>query len=142
MPGKGNLRRTSDVFALAVSVLFQSPVQHFALAPNNLTDAPEWAIEFMKNVPTTWDDVKFIDGYPGKYIVLARRCGDKWFIAGINAQKETMKLAVNLPMLTEGTAVMYTDNEKLTGSVKTTKINKSKVVSLSIPCNGAVLITQ
>ena len=142
MPGKGNQRRTSDVFALAVSVLFQSPVQHFALAPNNLTDAPEWAIEFMKNVPTTWDDVKFIDGYPGKYIVLARRCGDKWFIAGINAQKETMKLAVNLPMLTEGTAVMYTDNEKLTGSVKTTKINKSKVVSLSIPCNGAVLITQ
>lgn len=71
-PG-GRLRVTSDVFALATAVLFQSPVQHFALAPNNLTDAPAWAVDFMKKVPTTWDEVKFIDGYPGKYIVMARK---------------------------------------------------------------------
>lgn len=52
-------RITSDVFALATAVLFQSPVQHFALTPNNLTDAPEWAINFMKEVPSTWDEVRF-----------------------------------------------------------------------------------
>lgn len=45
---RGRLRVTSDVFALATAVLFQSPVQHFALAPNNLTDAPAWAVDFMK----------------------------------------------------------------------------------------------
>ncbi len=45
---KGSRRVTSDVFALATAVLFQSPVQHFALAPNNLDDAPSWAIDFMK----------------------------------------------------------------------------------------------
>ena len=67
----GSRRVTSDVYALATAVLFQSPVQHFALAPNNLTDAPAWAIDFMKQVPTTWDDVRFIDGYPGKYVILA-----------------------------------------------------------------------
>ena len=78
---KGSKRMTSDVFALATAVLFQSPVQHFALAPNNLTDAPSWAIDFMKNVPTTWDDVRFIDGYPGKYVVLARRHGNDWYYA-------------------------------------------------------------
>lgn len=63
---RGSRRVTSDVYALATAVLFQSPVQHFALAPNNLTDAPSWAIDFMKEVPTTWDEVRFIDGYPGK----------------------------------------------------------------------------
>ena len=50
-PG-GRQRVTSDVFALATAVLFQSPVQHFALAPNNMTDAPAWAVDFMKKVPT------------------------------------------------------------------------------------------
>ncbi len=86
-PGRGTKRMTSDVFALATAVLFQSGVQHFALAPNNLTDAPGWAIRFMKEVPSLWDEVRFIDGYPGKYVVLARRHGDRWYIAGVNAQK-------------------------------------------------------
>lgn len=99
---RGSRRVTSDVYALATAVLFQSPVQHFALAPNNLTDAPSWAIDFMKEVPTTWDEVRFIDGYPGKYVILARRHGDKWYIAGVNAQKETLKLKVNLPMFSNG----------------------------------------
>ena len=88
---RGSRRVTSDVYALATAVLFQSPVQHFALAPNNLTDAPSWAIDFMKEVPTTWDEVRFIDGYPGKYVILARRHGDKWYIAGVNAQKEPIR---------------------------------------------------
>ena len=71
----GTTRRTSDVFALATAVLFQSSVQHFAMAPNNLTDAPAWAVQFMKDVPTLWDEVRFIDGYPGKYAIIARRAG-------------------------------------------------------------------
>ena len=74
----GNVRRTTDAFQLAVAVLFQNPVQNFALAPNNLTDAPAVAIDFMKNVPTTWDDTKYIAGEPGKYVVIARRHGDTW----------------------------------------------------------------
>ena len=102
---RGSRRVTSDVYALATAVLFQSPVQHFALAPNNLTDSPSWAIDFMKEVPTTWDEVRFIDGYPGKYVILARRHGDKWYIAGVNAQKETLKLKVNLPMFSNGEKV-------------------------------------
>ena len=84
----GTVRRTSDVYALATAVLFQSAVQHFALAPNNLTDAPAWAVDFMKKVPTTWDEVRFIDGYPGKYVILARRSGNRWFVAGINAESQ------------------------------------------------------
>ena len=137
---RGSRRVTSDVYALATAVLFQSPVQHFALAPNNLTDAPAWAIDFMKEVPTTWDEVRFIDGYPGKYVILARRHGDKWYIAGVNAQKETLKLKVNLPMFSNGEKVrLFSDDKALQGGVKQIEIGKKQELQLAIPCNGGVL---
>ena len=140
---RGSRRVTSDVYALATAVLFQSPVQHFALAPNNLTDAPSWAIDFMKEVPTTWDEVRFIDGYPGKYVILARRHGDKWYIAGVNAQKETLKLKVNLPMFSNGEKVrLFSDDKALQGDVKQIEIGKKQELQLAIPCNGGVLITR
>lgn len=140
---RGSRRVTSDVYALATAVLFQSPVQHFALAPNNLTDAPSWAIDFMKEVPTTWDKVRFIDGYPGKYVILARRHGDKWYIAGVNAQKETLKLKVNLPMFSNGEKVrLFSDDKALQGGVKQIEIGKKQELQLAIPCNGGVLITK
>ena len=140
---RGSRRVTSDVYALATAVLFQSPVQHFALAPNNLTDAPSWAIDFMKEVPTTWDEVRFIDGYPGKYVILARRHGDKWYIAGVNAQKETLKLKVNLPMFSNVEKErLFSDDKALQGGVKQIEIGKKQELQLAIPCNGGVLITK
>jgi para-nitrobenzyl esterase len=93
----GTVRKTSDVFAMATAVLFQSSVQHFALAPNNLYDAPAWAIQFMKDVPTLWDETRFIDGYPGKYVIIARRSGDKWYIAGVTSDKTPLKEKVFSP---------------------------------------------
>ena len=139
---RGTLRKTSDVYALATAVLFQSAVQHFALSPNNLTDAPDWAIDFMKRVPTTWDEVKFIDGYPGKYVVLARRSGDKWYVAGVNAESQPLKETITLPMFTKGTSLqVYADDAQLNGSVKTVKQNKKQQITVTIPCNGGLLIT-
>ncbi len=139
---RGTLRKTSDVYALATAVLFQSAVQHFALAPNNLTDAPDWAIDFMKRVPTTWDEVKFIDGYPGKYVILARRSGDKWYVAGVNAESQPLKETITIPMFTKGTSLqVYADDAQLNGSVKTVKQNKKQQITVTIPCNGGLLIT-
>ena len=139
----GTTRRTSDVFALAVAVLFQSAVQHFALAPNNLDDAPAWAIDFMKNVPTTWEEVKFIDGYPGKYVILARKSEGRWYVVGINAEKETLKKTITLPMFAAGSALqLYSDDAQLNGSVKTIKQNKRQQLSITIPCNGGIVVTE
>lgn len=134
---------TSDVYALATAVLFQSAVQHFALAPNNLTDAPEWAINFMKEVPTTWDEVRFIDGYPGKYVVLARRKGDAWYVAGVNAQKETQELTIKLPMIAAGSSYrIYSDDAALNGKLETERYPKSQELTVSIPGNGGLLIVN
>lgn len=138
---RGRERKTSDVYALATAVLFQSGVQHFALAPNNLNDAPAWAMDFMKNVPTTWDDIKFIDGYPGKYVVLARRSGDKWYVAAINGTGKTLKLETSLPMLKGGSEItVYSDDEKLNGSVATKKLSRKGLFKWTIPANGGQLI--
>lgn len=140
---RGSQRRTSDVCALSTAVLFQSCVQHFALAPNNLTDAPSWAVDFMKNVPTTWDEVKFVDGYPGKYVIIARRSGNTWYVAGVNAEKTALTKKIALPMLNAGaTARMYSDDAQLNGSVKDVKINKKKQMTVTIPCNGGLVIMQ
>ena len=147
----GTIRRTSDVFALATAVLFQSSVQHFALAPNNLTDAPAWAVDFMKQVPTTWDETRFLCGYPGQYVVMARRCGDKWFVVGISAEDvtakggktEPRKLTLPLDMFPKGAQLsVYTDDASLNGSVKTVVQNKKQMLLVTIPKNGGVVITQ
>jgi hypothetical protein len=137
----GTYRRTSDVYALATAVLFQSAQQHFALAPNNLTDAPAWAIDFMKKVPTMWDEVRFIDGYPGKYIILARRSGERWFVVGINAEQQPLKRTLSLPMFAKGTTLtVYADDAKLQGKVTTVKQNKKQQISITIPQNGGVVV--
>lgn len=140
-PGVGNRRLTSDVFQIATAVLFQSPVQHFALAPNNLTDAPKWAIDFMKDVPYVWDETQLIAGYPGRYVVLARRLGTTWYIAAVNAQKETINLNINLPMIERGSQVMvYSDDAQLNGSVTTTRLSRNQQLNLEIPNNGGAVI--
>ncbi|MBO6013675.1 MAG: glycoside hydrolase family 97 protein [Bacteroidales bacterium] len=140
---RGTVRRTSDVYALATAVLFQSSVQHFAMAPNNLEDAPEWAISFMKDVPTTWDEVRFVDGYPGKYVIFARRSGGKWYVAGINADEKPLKTRISLPMFEPKSALtVYSDDASLNGSVSTLKQNKKQQVAIEIPQNGGVVIMQ
>ncbi|MBO7379508.1 MAG: glycoside hydrolase family 97 protein [Bacteroidales bacterium] len=140
---RGTVRRTSDVYALATAVLFQSSVQHFAMAPNNLEDAPEWAISFMKDVPTTWDEVRFVDGYPGKYVIFARRSGGKWYVAGINADEKPLKTRISLPMFEPKSALtVYCDDASLNGSVSTLKQNKKQQVAIEIPQNGGVVIMQ
>ena len=85
----GTIRRTTDVFQIATCVLFQNPIQNFALAPNNLEDAPEVCLDFLREVPTTWDETRFIGGYPGEHVALARRKGNTWYVAAINAGAQT-----------------------------------------------------
>ena len=97
----------------------------------------------MKKVPTTWDDVKCIDGYPGQDCVMARRTGNKWYVVGINAQESPVKLKLSLPMFSAGSLLnLYSDTEKLEGSLKTVKLSKKQQIQISIPCNGGLVITE
>lgn len=137
----GNRRMTSDAFQLALAVIYQSPVQNFALAPNNLTDADPIALDFMREVPTLWDDVALLEGYPGKFVVISRRSGDKWYVAGINAEKETKELTLNLDSLGEGKAIMISDGKKGKLRKEEIAIGKDRKRKVSIPhASGFVII--
>lgn len=139
----GTYRRTTDVFQIATAVLFQNPIQNFAITPNNLYDAPSSMIEFMKEVPTTWDETRFIDGYPGKYCVLARRHNGRWYIAGVSALKEPLKLELDLSMLSDGDeCTYYYDNKKREPQKETLKIKKSSSVPVVIQPEGGVVIVK
>lgn len=137
----GNRRMTSDAFQLALAVIYQSPVQNFALAPNNLTDADPIALDFMREVPTLWDDMALLEGYPGKFVVISRRSGDKWYVAGINAEKETKELTLNLDSLGEGKAVMISDGKNGKLRKEEITIGKDRKRKVSIPhASGFVII--
>lgn len=137
----GTIRRTTDIFQLATAVLFQNPIQNFALAPNNLTDAPQICLDFMKQVSTTWDETRFIDGYPGRYIVLARRHGNTWYIAAANATAEPLKLKLDLPMLAGQEVSLYSDDKKMQPQLKLQKIKTDGSLQLTVqPQGGAVIV--
>ncbi len=137
-----NKRLTTDIFQLATAVLFQSPVQMFALTPNNLTDVPAFEIDFMKNVPTTWDETLLIDGYPGKYVVIARRSGDSWYVAGVNAEEKAVKVKLNLPMFAGQKVHLYNDNKKSEPYKREVSINKKGEYEITIQTRGGFVLTN
>lgn len=137
-----NKRLTTDVFQLATGVLFQNPVQMFALTPNNLTDVPAFEIDFMKHIPTTWDETVFVDGYPGKYTVVARRHTDKWYVAGVNATKEPLTLNLSLPMLAGEKVRIYNDDKNKIPFTQEITIDKKGDYTITIQPSGGFVITK
>ena len=138
-------RYTSDIFEMAAAIVIQTSVQCIAMQPNNLTDLPQMELDFLKEVPTSWDETRFIDGYPGKYIVMARRSGEKWYIVGLNATTEPLKLDIDIPMFAGTTAAYYYDKpskkslwpESTLGKIKVDAKGKAKVI---IQPNGGIII--
>ncbi|WP_288444738.1 glycoside hydrolase family 97 protein [uncultured Chryseobacterium sp.] len=135
-----NKRHTTDGFQLATAVLFQNPVQMFGIMPNNLTDAPEFQLSFMKEVPTLWDETVFIDGYPGKYAVVARRHTDQWYVAGVNAEKQSQKLKIKLPMFAGKNLKYINDDAKGNTTEKEVKVNTKGDFTIEIQPNGGFVV--
>lgn len=107
-----NIKRvTENSFELAESVLMISGIQHFAEIPEGMATVPDYVKTFLQELPREWDDVKFIDGYPGKYAVIARKAGDAWYVAGINAEQESKTLALDLGFIGDKKGVLIASGE-------------------------------
>jgi hypothetical protein len=76
-------RTTSNAHEMALAIMFESGWQSMSVSPESMKDNP--AKGFLKDMPSAWDDIHFVDGYPGEFAVLARRKGKDWWLAGINA---------------------------------------------------------
>jgi len=137
----GTIRKTTDAFQLATMVIYQSATQHLGVTPNNLDELPEYVLDYLRKVPTVWDETRFIDGYPGKYFVVARRYGNKWYIAGSNAEEQPKKLTLSLPWLSgQELAVIY-DNADRTAGFKTVTLNKKGELVIEMQALGGITIT-
>ncbi|MEJ2617559.1 MAG: glycoside hydrolase family 97 catalytic domain-containing protein, partial [Ignavibacteriaceae bacterium] len=87
---------------LALSVVFESGLQHFADRPSAYESLPTEPKNFLKHVSVAWDDTKLIDGYPGQKVVIARKKGNQWYIGGVNGKDSVQTLKVNINFLGSG----------------------------------------
>jgi hypothetical protein len=136
-------RQTTDVFEIATAFTNQAAIQCVAIQPNNLTELPQVELDFLKALPTTWDETRLIEGYPGKYVVLARRHGEQWYIAGLNATKEVLKLTLDLTRFNVGQLLIDVTDKKTketTVGVSELKKNKKGIAKIEIAPNSGIVI--
>lgn len=137
---EGTIRKTTDAFQLATMVIYQSATQHLGVTPNNLDEQPDYVLDFLRMVPTVWDETRFLDGYPGKFFVVARRYGTQWYIAGSNAEEQPKKVTLSLPWLTGQDVSMIYDNNDRTAGFKTATVNKKGQLTIEMEALGGVAI--
>ena len=142
----GHARYTSDIFELASAIVIQTSVNCVAMCPNNLDEMPEFELDFLRALPTTWDETRYIDGYPTRYAVIARRTGNDWYVAGLNGTDKPMTLTLDLPMFTGKTVSLYTDNPRKKDEIvpssvlKTLKVGKDGKAKVTIQPMGGIII--
>lgn len=108
-----NIRRaTRNGFELAESVLFLSGIQHFAETPEGMAGVPGYVKTFLQDLPRSWDEMRFVDGYPGRYAVIARKSGDSWYLAGFNGGDTDLALDLDLGFLRGLRGQLITDGRQ------------------------------
>ncbi|MBR6979416.1 MAG: glycoside hydrolase family 97 catalytic domain-containing protein [Prevotella sp.] len=142
-----NYRRSSDTFEMATGIVLQTAVNCVAMQPNNLSELPQFELDFLRQLPTTWDETRFIDGYPTRYAVIARRHGDNWYVAGINGTKQPLTLTLDLPMMAGKTVSYYTDkpaakveNAIPEAELRTLKLDKKGKAKVTIQPMGGIIL--
>lgn len=129
-------RTTTSAFELATSVTFLSGIQHFAETPAGMTHVPDYVKAFLRQLPTHWDDVRFIDGYPGKLYVVARKAGRKWYVAGINGETIDKSLDLDLGFLKGKKAELIT-----TGAATSNDEPAFEQKKIALPASGKMTIS-
>ncbi|MCR5696417.1 MAG: glycoside hydrolase family 97 C-terminal domain-containing protein, partial [Marinilabiliaceae bacterium] len=104
---------TTNPHELALTVLFESGLQHIADRPESLLAQPQEVKDFFSELPAAWDETKFVCGYPGEYVVLARRKGTTWYIAGINGKDDGQNIAINIDFIEQASDIQaFFDDDK------------------------------
>lgn len=141
-------RFTGDVFEMATAITNQSSVNCIAMYPNNLQELPQFELDFLRSVPTTWEATKFIAGLPTRYAVIARQHDSRWYVGGINGTQEPLTLTLQLPMLAGKQVTMYVDGPKKGSSLwleplmKTAKVDKKGNLKVTLQPMGGLIIVE
>ena len=137
-------RYTSNVFEMASALIMQSSINAVVLCPNNLSELQPFELDFLRELPTTWDETRFLDGYPTRYVALARRHGSKWYVGALNGTQEPISMTLDLPMFANQTITCLTDQPlKKSKKAQENSLQLPTPVQkqLKVPQDGKVQIT-
>jgi len=137
---KGSIRKTTDAFEMATAVVFFSSVQHWGLTPDNLKDKPNFLFDYIRGIPTTWDETRYIDGYPTKYCVIARRKGTQWYIGAITGSDTPQTIEVDLPMLAGKKVSIIRDGQGTDAALESKTFTQNTKYSLTLSAHGGTVI--
>ncbi|MBK9990247.1 MAG: glycoside hydrolase family 97 catalytic domain-containing protein [Verrucomicrobia bacterium] len=137
---QGSIRRTTDAFQLATAVLFQSPLQHFGVTPNNLVEQPAFVVDFLKQVPSVWDETRFVDGYPGKFVVIARRSGERWYLAATNGEKQEKTCSFVFPALAGKSVTLIHDGVGRAAARRQLQVGADGRIELPLASEGGAVL--
>jgi alpha-glucosidase len=138
--------KTTSGHQMALSTIFYSPLQfmYWYDLPSDSHDEPE--LEYFDKISTVWDDTKVLDGEIAKYITIARRKGEEWFVGTItNNDARELKISLNfLPPGKKYEASIYYDDPNSTVrtkvSIKRIKVDSSsKLTTKLLPSGGQAI---
>jgi len=133
---------TSNAHELALTVLFESGLQHLADRPESFLAQPQAVQDFLGALPVAWDETRFISGYPGESAVLARRSGDTWYVAGINGLDDPQALATELGFLGKAKVKAQLFADDASGAWKISTVKKLPAQIDCQPRGGFVLVIR
>jgi len=128
-------KTTTSAFELATSVTFLSGIQHFAETPEGMVHVPLYVKDFVRGLPNSWDDTKLIEAFPGKLYVVARKTGNRWYVAGLNGEDIEKTLSLDLSFLKGRKATLITTGTGVKNEVSFATKNTM------VPANGKMEIT-
>ena len=139
---------TSHGHELALTVVFESALQHMPDRPSTYHSFPLAVKSFLSTLPAAWDDTKLLGGYPGEEIVIARRKGKVWYIAGINGTDREKALSFclkELPSLGKRMTVIKDGTDDRTfcieENIKLTRSNRQQTIHC-LPRGGFVAVIE
>lgn len=130
-------RKTTPAFELALPVLFLSGIQHMAEIPEGMAKMPAYVVDYLKDIPTNWDDSKFIEGYPGKYVVMARKKDNIWHIVGINGENTAKTIEIDLSFVTNAAGFSITENDK---GFQQLPVSKTTKLTVTLKPHGGFVV--
>ena len=137
---------TTHAHELALPILFESALMHWADKPESYLAQPKEVQDFISNMPTAWDETRLLSGYPGESVVMARRKGRTWYVAGINGKDESQKLTMDLASLTKQNSrvVLFEDSgtAKNPWKISYRKVRGMKGYIIAQPRGGFVMVIK
>ncbi|MGB3616508.1 MAG: glycoside hydrolase family 97 catalytic domain-containing protein, partial [Catalinimonas sp.] len=131
---------TTSAHELALAVVFESGLLHLADQPKAYRALPPVAVEYLKQVPTAWDETHLVDGYPGDRVFLARRSGDVWYFGGIQSGEEAASYELNMDFLPEGdyTLTLLEDGADRAVTSREVEVTNARPVTVELKPYGGV----